>query len=123
MGAIESAIAESEHWFAGEAATFRYDVTEADGVTAQVMTGWALTWELKTSRTGTVLLTKTVGDGVTIGNGSGTDDRASVAVDAEDTEAIAAGIYHQQLRRTDAGSEKVLSFGDAHLLSAGLSAS
>ena len=120
MGAVESPIAESVHWFVGEDRTLLYDVT-SDGTAAQTMTGWALTWELldkRASAGGTVLLTKTTGAGtITIGNGAGTDDRATVTIADVDTESgtlpNGPGTYFTVLRRTDAGSEVTLAFGDA----------
>lgn len=121
MGAVESPVTEAQHWFIGEDRSLRYDVT-SDGTTPQTMTGWALTWELLDRRGGTVLITKTTVSGITIGTGSGTDDRATVAVSDTDTEALTggAGTYHTVLRRTDAGSEVVLAFGDAVLQKASI---
>lgn len=128
MGAVEAKIQESEHWFIGEDRSIVIDVT-SDGTTPQTMTGWALTWELLTQRGGTVLITKaTGGSGITIGNGSGTNDRATVVVTDVDTEGdgtandppLDPGTYFHVLRRTDSGSESVLAFGDAVLQEASL---
>lgn len=122
MGAVESAIAESQHWFIGEDRTFVYAVTDSAGA-AQNMTGWSLTWELLDRRGGTVVLTKsTSGSGITLGNGAGTNDYATVTIADTDTEALTGGpgTYHTVLRRTDAGSEVVLAFGDAVLQEASI---
>jgi hypothetical protein len=130
MGATESAITESQHLFVGEDRSLVFDVT-SDGTTPQTMTGWSLTWELLTRRGGTILITKsTGGSGITIGNGSGTNDRATVVVSDTDTEGIAttlgvdidqvAGTYFHVLRRTDSGSESVLAFGDVVLQQASI---
>ena len=121
MGAAESAIAKSEHWFKGEDRTINIDVDQADGTTPQDMSGWALTWELKDSATGLARITKTTAAGITITNGDGTNDRAQVTIADVDTEPLVPGTYYHQLRRTDAGSEVVLSFGDAVLLDSGIS--
>lgn len=117
MGAAEAHVAESEHFFIGEDRSLVIDVT-SDGTTPQTMTGWALTWELMDRKGGTALITKaTGGSGITIGNGSGTNDRATVVITDADTEAITqgAGTYYHVLRRTDSGSETVLAFGDFYL--------
>ena len=118
MGAKEARIAESEHWMIGEDRTIRIDVVQSDDVTPQTMTGWALTWELLDRRGGTVLLTKTTASGIAIGNGAGTNDRATITVadtDIEGITGIAPGTFYHVLRRTDAGNEAVLAFGDAVL--------
>jgi hypothetical protein len=109
-------IAKTEFWFKGEDQDIRFDVKQSDGTTAQTMTGWTLVWELKDSPEGTVRITKTP----SIGNGVGTDDRATVSVVDTDTESLGAGTYYHHLRRSDAGSEQILSHGDAVLLESGL---
>ena len=100
-------------FFIGEDKTLTIEVVQSDGSTAQTMTGWALIWELMTSPTGSVVLTKTTSSGVTIGDGDGTDDRATVVITDEDTEALSAGParYYHRLRRSDDNTEYNLSFG------------
>ena len=120
MGAIQADITLEERLFIGEDRTINIDVNEADGHTPQTMTGFALTWELKDSITGTVRVTKTVGSGITIGNGDGTDDRAAIALADTDTEGLTAGTLFHHLRRTDAGSELVLAFGNVILTNSGI---
>ena len=111
----------SDGWFIGEDKTIEIDVVQSDGSTAQTMTGWALTWELKRSQFhSTVLISKTTASGISIGNGDGTDDRASITVADTDTEDLEPGTYYHQLRRSDAGSEVILSRGDAVILESGL---
>lgn len=118
---VESAIKGSDEWFIGVDKTLRYYAYQSDGTTPQNMTGWALTWELYDKPGGTVQLSKTTGDDVTIGDGNGTGDLASVAVADDDTEGMQAGTYYHVLRRTDAGSEDVLSYGPAALKDLGVS--
>jgi hypothetical protein len=126
MAGVESAIAESAHFFIGEDRPLLYYVT-SDGSTAQTMTGWALTWELLDRRGGTVLLTKTVGSGIALSNGNGTNDLATVTIEDTDLEAnvgvsaqIGHGVFFSVLRRTDAGTERVLAFGDVHIQEASI---
>lgn len=103
------------------------NVTQTDETTPQAMTGWALTWELK-ARPGstTVLITKTVGSGITIQNGDGTNDQAEIQIDDVDTEPAAfptgPGEYYHFLRRTDSGLEKILSEGTVVIKATGLTA-
>lgn len=107
--AIESKITVADEWHEGEDKTIRIDVVQDDDVTPQVMTGWALEWRLETDRQGVVLLTKTTAAGITIENGAGTDDRATITVDRAD-DVTAAASWHE-LWRTDAGTVLLLSFG------------
>jgi hypothetical protein len=113
--AVEFNITQSDNWFVGEDKTFLVDVVQSDGSTPQAMTGWALTHEIMDRAGGTVQLSHTVGDGITIGNGDGTNDRATVTITDAEGETLGAGTYYHRLRRTDAGSEQMLSFGSAVL--------
>ncbi len=106
----------SDEWFVGEDKTIVIDVLQADESTPQAMTGWALTWELMDSADGPVLLTKTTAlSEITISTGADTNDRATITVLDTDTEGIGPGWYYHRLRRTDAGLELRLSYGDALL--------
>lgn len=103
--------------FIGADTTLRIDVTTTDGgATPQTMTGWALAFYLRRAND-VLLVSKTTGDGITIGNGSGTDDRATVAI----TDTDMAGIeppgreYRFALWRTDDGSDIPIAYGNAVL--------
>lgn len=118
-GGKRSDIDQSARIFVGEDRSPYWDVTQSDDTTAQTMTGWALTFEVLDKRAGTVQLTKTTGAGeITIGNGSGTDDRATVTLTDADTEALGAGKFYYQLRRTDAANETQIAYGDLIILAA-----
>ena len=106
-------ITSADGFFIGEDKTLLIDVVQSDGSTAQNMDSWALIWELMTSPTGSVVLTKITGSGITIGDGDGTDDRATVVITDEDTEGLSAGParYYHRLRRSDANTEYNLSWG------------
>ena len=85
-------------------------VTVDGGSTPQTMTGWALTFVV---RLGDVLmLSKTTVSGITIGNGSGTDDRATIDIEDTDTESWTPGQrYRWALWRSDTGNETPLAHG------------
>jgi len=118
MGARKQDILELERWFVDDDRQIEVLVKQSNNITAQVMTGWALTWELKTEQAGTVLITKSVGSGIVISSSAGTDDLATITIDKADTLAsnVGAGKFYHSLRRTDSGSELVLMFGDVILL-------
>lgn len=111
-GGINSPIAASENWFIGEDRTLAYSVVDEDG-DPQVMTGWSLSWTLAPRQGQEAVLTKTVGSGITVSNGDGVNDLATVVVSDSDTEGLekGPGTYYAELRRTDAGFEAVLSYG------------
>ena len=106
---IQNITITSHHMHEGEDRTVRHDVVDSSDVAVD-MTGWALRWELYDSA-GTSKFTKTTGSGIVIGNGADTGDRATVTIDAADTDALAAGTYHYELARTDSGNKIVLAMG------------
>lgn len=110
-------ILDADNFFIGEDKTIVIDVVQSDGTTAQAMTGWGLVWELKASAvSASALISKTP----SIGNGSATDDRATITVADTDSEAINPGTYYHHLRRNDAGLEAILSHGTVVVKESGL---
>jgi hypothetical protein len=96
--------------------TVQVNVKQSDGTTAQTMTGWALAFVLRRTDGVLVLNKATGGSGITIGDGSGTDDRATVAIADTDTAGWTAGRdYEWSLWRGDAGSDIPLAYGPAVL--------
>lgn len=120
MGGLEAPILEGKHVIIGEDWTFNINVRQQGVVTPQTMTGWTLEWKLLNRQGGTALMTKTTSSGITIQNGTdeegvstgGTDDAASVSIDAADWNGITRpGTLFHTLARTDSGSVQVLAFG------------
>ncbi len=99
--------------------TVRVDVVTVDGgATPQTMTGWALAFRLRRNNDDSLVVSKaTGGSGITIGNGSGTDDRATIAIADTDTADWPAGRdYSWSLWRAEAGSDIPLAYGPATLV-------
>lgn len=113
--ATQSNITASDYWFIGEDKTLSFAVVDASAVAVNI-TGWALEWVLRRDAGDAALITKTVGSGITITNGAG--GLCSVAIADTDTDNLDEGGYWHALRRTDAGTETVLSFGEVVLLAA-----
>lgn len=92
-----------------------------DGTSPQNMTGWALAFILRPRTvpgTGTpATVSKTTSSGITIGNGTATGDRATVALADSDLPAtLTPGRgYHAALWRTDDGSDTPLWHGTVTL--------
>ena len=108
-----SPINATDHWFIGEDRTLRFTVFDSTGA-VQNISGWTLEWVLRERPWGTqALITKTTSAGVTITNAAG--GVCEVAVADDDTINLAPGAYFHTLRRTNAGAETVLAFGDAVL--------
>lgn len=103
-------------WYAGADIIHLFEVTDADTGGPLNMTGWALTYELKTEAD-LVVLTKTVGSGIAIADGDGTGSCAEVTIAAADTSSLAEGVYHEVLRRTDNGSKQPLSVSRSSYIS------
>lgn len=82
--------------FAGEDVVITFTITSTD------ITGWALSFVAGA-------VTKTVGSGITITDGA--NGVCTVDLAAADTTALGAGDTSFKLRRTDSGSNTVLSFG------------
>ena len=120
MGAIETDVTKEKQFFTGEDRTFEYLCVDASDVELDV-SSYALTWELKRSLgSPTAVLTKTKAAGeIVITSGTGTNDVATVTLTDEDTEDLPSGRYFHVLRRTNAGSESWMSFGEVILTSSG----
>ena len=87
-------------------------VTEDGGATPQTMTGWALLFVIrKTTGQKDVVCSYTTSAGITIGNGSGTDDRATVALVDTDVIATPGREYEFALWRTTDGSDIPIAYG------------
>jgi len=117
---IENNITADDHFFAGEDKQLVFDIVTSTGAT-QTMTGWALECVFRRSAAASAVAftTATTALGtITIGNGSGTDDRATVTLTDDLTVGLVTGTYFYTLRRTDAGSEQVLAYGTMELLKA-----
>ena len=111
---IEAIIAETDNWFIGEDKVLEFTVFQADGVTPQNIAGWSLEWVLRKNKSAlTEILNKSTGAAtITIGGGTG---KCQVLITDDDTAALVPGTYYHTLRRNDAGSDTVLSFGEAVL--------
>lgn len=118
--AIRFDILPEHEFFIGTDQPIEINVKQTDETTEQLMTGWSLTHEIMDDENGPVRVTKTVGSGITIQNGTATNDQAAIQIDDTDTEPLPPGVYYHRLRRTDAGYERILSYGVCHLLESGL---
>lgn len=89
------------------------NVTDENGA-AQNMTGWSLAYVWRDVRGAIVFSKATGGSGITIGNGAGTNDRATTAIDAADTQGL-AGEYSWALWRTDSTNDDPLAVGTVYV--------
>lgn len=96
---------------AGAKRVHRIDVEDSAGA-PQTMTGWSLSYVWRVQVTGELAFSKaTGGSGITIGNGSGTDDRATVTIDRADTVNLEGTVYDWALWRTDGTDDDLLAGG------------
>ncbi len=101
----------NDTWFAGADVDLRFDVVQSDGTTPQTMTGWTLEFVLRETDSGAQVLKKTTT--ITIGNGAGTNDRATVPIARADTLDLGQEAYTCALWRTDTGNNVLLAQGPA----------
>jgi len=111
--------------FLGVDLTLRVQLVKLDSAGAEVvdgdLTGRAYAFTLNdTPDATTPTLTKTTGSGITLGAGdtaaypaelAGANTVLVIAIDDTDTDALAAGTYYWDVKRTDAGAETVVAFG------------
>ena len=106
-------ILESDRFFTNADKELTFAIKQADGVTPQNITGWALSWMLKRRKTdadASALVTKTTGGG-TITITDGPNGVCTLTVTDENTAAVRAGLYVHELKRTDVGAETPLTEG------------
>lgn len=80
-------------------------VTEDGGSTPQDMTGYALAFVIRRRTDGALVCSKTTSAGITIGNGAGTGDRATITITDADILHQPGTNYYGALWRTDEGSD------------------
>lgn len=99
--------------FLGEDKTLEFEVLDDSDVPVD-MTGWALTFDAKVSEFGdTSDLSKTASiTGSYSATRSSNKQRAVVTLTDTDTEALNAITYQYSLKRTDAGFETIINYGD-----------
>lgn len=123
---LEADITRDDRWHIGEDKKLRFTIyTDRTKTVVQDVTGFALSWRLRATPTGTVLLTKTTGSGIAISGVFNADPAINtqvieVSVDDEDTQpdggtALGSGTYYHELKRTDVGLEAVLAAGKLYL--------
>jgi hypothetical protein len=106
-------ITAADELFVGDKKDLIFPVVDDAGDVVPI-TGWALEWVIRRNAGGVALLSKTVGLGIAITDGTG--GIATVTLTAANTTTLGAGRYWYILARTDAGSEAVLAYGDIALL-------
>jgi hypothetical protein len=103
-----------------------YDVTVYTSpakVVVREITGWAMSFMVKRKATDADLaavVTKTTGAGIVISGSFNSDpdsntQEATVTIADTDTDSLYAGVYHWELKRTDAGSEARVAYGTISL--------
>lgn len=114
--AIRDDITKDDDFYTGEDKTLTITVYQSDGTTAQNITGWSLSYRWKRSLSDAdseAVLTKTTSSGITLTTpGSGI---CTVTIADTDTDSLEARTYYHELKRTDAGSETVLTTGSVLL--------
>jgi hypothetical protein len=104
---------------------FIFDIRTEDEDTSVNISGWTISYQIKRHESdadAAALLVKTTTlGGIAIAGTFNTDpdvnsQRATVTIADTDTDAIAPGLAFYELKRTDAGFETRLAFGDVDLI-------
>jgi hypothetical protein len=118
---IDVAIATSDQYFIGEHKVVQFTVYQPgstsddiadDSAPRQDITGWTISFVLQ-DNTNTAVVTKTTGSGIAITDAP--NGVLQVTLNAVDTSGLTAGTFHLIVKRTDVGSESILSRGPASL--------
>lgn len=119
------AIETATELFIGADHQFPCTIYTSNAQTACVnIAGWGLSWKVKRSLDdpdSKSLVTKTTAAGIVISGAFNATPAvntqlATVTVEDIDTDGLQAGVYHHELKRTDAGFETVLAYGPLTLL-------
>lgn len=109
----ESHIAKSDNFFIGEEKDLKFNIVDAADAPLDV-SSYTFKWVMGVE--GQTPLITILDAKITTEDDAGTKDRVVVEVDRSVTVDLKPGNpYKHALRRTDAGSEQVLSFGDCYL--------
>ena len=115
--AVERNISPADDFFTGEDKTLPITIYQANGTTAQNITGWNLSWLVKRKRLDldvAAVVTKVTPTGITLT--TPLSGLCTVTVTDEDIATLSADtLYYHELKRTDVGSETVLTFGTFRL--------
>ncbi len=105
-------ITRDDDWWTGEDKSLVYTIYQSDETTPQDITGWTLsyTWKKHLSDPdASAVLTKTTSAGIVLT--TPLSGICTVTIADTDTDALTARTYVHELKRTDAGSETVLTTG------------
>lgn len=134
--AVAFDITADHHVFIGTAKDLEFVIYEDETQAAAIdITGWDLLWEMRlTDRSDTVLISKETGSptevaiaGTFNADPAQNTQKVTVHILADDTYAdwlsppevlVKPNIYRYALRRTDDGSEMILTFGEIQILQA-----
>ena len=111
-------------YFLGTDFAYVFHIQNAAETASIDIAGWALSFMLKNRQTDadlSALLTKTTAAGTVSISGAfnatpaTNTQRATVTIADTDTDALATGVKHWELKRTDAGLEAILAYGSVEL--------
>lgn len=110
--ALRDDITADDDLYTGEDKSLVFTVYQSDGTTAQNITGWTLSymWKLKPSDAdAAAVLTKTTSAGIALTTPA--SGICTVTIEDTDTDSLTPQTYYHELKRTNAGSETVLTTG------------
>lgn len=85
------------------------DITIEDVITGVDITSWSITFSIRETFADDVLISKTVGSGITLTDP--TNGKLQIVLSDDDTNLLSSRNYVYDVKRMDAGSEAVLTYG------------
>jgi len=110
---VESNITKTDAWFRSEDKTLEFTVFQADGVTAENISGWALEYQL-CNLDNSAIFSKTTGAAEIVIT-DGPNGVCQVTIVDTDTDALTKTKFKHELGRTDAGFEATLVHGTVQI--------
>jgi hypothetical protein len=110
--AVQRDITADDDFFLGEDKSLVVTVYQSDGITLQNVTGWAISFMVKkhaTDSDANAKITKTTGAGIVLT--APLSGLITITLTDTDTASLPADSYPYEVKRTDDGSETVLTFG------------
>lgn len=111
-------ILDDDRWYTNSDFVINCFIKQADGVTAQNVSGYTFSWLLKkraADADASAILTKTTVSGITIVDAPAGHVRITIA-NGDTDGTVKSGMYLHELKRTDTGFEVVVVSGLAKLL-------
>ena len=99
--------------YEGNDVVLRVPITDRNTGEPKILTNATIVWKLSDSAKNSVVLSKSIGDGISIVSINGTDDGLEITITAEDTTSLLGTHYHECAVTDVAGDTHTVFLGSA----------